>query len=145
MLNECLNADLKANWTVRRVRGSILHNLAEIGHHRHPFRLKFKGAYLQDGNTLYDSGIFDNVAVELIPLATHAELQSDLFWRYVPNRTPSSDPHLKALAAEINIFNKIRALQQVQLLTVVTLKMRANWRVIEKGGRDSCARCVRGG
>jgi hypothetical protein len=111
----------KANWTVRRVRGSILHNLAEIGHQRHPFRLKFKGAYLQDGNTLYDSGIFDNVAVELIPLATHAELQSDLFWRYVPNRTPSSDPHLKALDDEINIFNKRESLLKNVKLGLMSL------------------------
>lgn len=29
---------VEASWTVGRVRGAILHDLAEIGHHRHPFR-----------------------------------------------------------------------------------------------------------
>ena len=67
---------VEASWTIRRVRGAILHNLSEIGHHRHPFRLRYKGAYLQDRLTLYESKIYDNVAVELVPLATHGELQA---------------------------------------------------------------------
>ena len=99
---------VEASWTVRRVRGAILHNLAEIGHHRHPFRLRYNDQYLQDRLTLYESKIYDNKAVELVPLATHAELQSDLFWRYVPNRTKNDEPHLKALQAEIALFNQER-------------------------------------
>ena len=56
---------VKADWTVRRVRGALLHHLAEVGFHKHPFRLRYKGRYLQDNNTLYESEIYDNVAVEL--------------------------------------------------------------------------------
>ena len=33
---------VKADWTVRRVRGALLHNLAEVGFHKHPFRLRYK-------------------------------------------------------------------------------------------------------
>ena len=54
-----------------RVRGYLLHKLAEIGHHRHPFRLKFKGEYLKDGLTLEESKIYDSVALEIVPLATY--------------------------------------------------------------------------
>ena len=91
-----LLVNAKASWTILRIRGYLLHKLAEIGHHRHPFRLKYKEDYLKDSLTLEDSGIVDTVALELVPLATLNELKADLFWKYVP-QTKRDEPHLIAL------------------------------------------------
>lgn len=97
---------VEADWTVSRVRGSILHNLAEIGHQKHPFRLKYKDVYLQDKLTLEECEIYDNTVVELITLATGEELKRDLFYRYIPPGKKPEEPHLKALKREIDIFHK---------------------------------------
>lgn len=65
----------KANWTILRIRGYLLHKLYEVGHHKHPFRLRYKGQFLRDSLTLAESKIFDTVSIELVPLATVTELQ----------------------------------------------------------------------
>ena len=110
----------KASWTVLRVRGYLLHKLAEIGHHRHPFRLKFKGEYLKDTLTLEESGIYDTVALELVPLATVQDLQSDLFWRY-KKHGPRDEPHLVALNQEIEIFRKRQKYLQIMKVLLMML------------------------
>ena len=95
----------KANWTILRIRGYLLHKLYEVGHHKHPFRLRHKGQFLRDSLTLAESKIFDTVSIELVPLATVTELQSDLFWRYT-NTEKRDEPHLIALAEERSHFDK---------------------------------------
>ena len=95
----------KANWSILRIRGYLLHKLAEIGHHRHPFRLRYKGRFLRDSLTLRESGIVDTVSLELVPLATVAELQADLFWRYT-RRDERDEPHLIALEKEKAHFDR---------------------------------------
>ena len=126
----------KANWTVLRIRGYLLHKvlviidcnvysplnalliylvwptitlynqskLFEVGHHKHPFRLRYKGQFLKDGLTLAESKIFDTVSIELVPLATVEELQADLFWRYTSTEK-RDEPHLVALRREKEIFD----------------------------------------
>ena len=87
----------------------------------HVSRLRYKDAYLQDRLTLEESKIYDNVAVELVPLATKGELQADLFWRYVPNKFNNDEPHLIALDEEIKIFNQETVLEFGKLTDLAKL------------------------